>query len=369
MKLPARLLVLLLMLVGLPLGGLLAAGQPIGPYLEFPPRTRYVTHAPFSWPVFWGLLALVCGAVAPFAVRGLRRGRDRRRDSTPALRPFPWWGWLGATLSGGTWILAWNRFPWLGPLQAHTFTPLWLGYILVMNGLTVRRTGRSPLTHHTGAYLSLFPVSACFWWFFEYLNRFVQNWFYVGESFDAWSYFWYATLPFSTVLPAVLATRAWLEGFSWPKDRFRGFLPLRIPRGRVPAWVVLLGAGAGLAGIGVWPNVLFPLLWVSPLLILVSGKALLSEAHVFTPVTRGDWDGVVTAALAALICGFFWEMWNIHSHAKWVYSIPYVHRYEVFEMPLLGYAGYLPFGLECVAVAALFLGRKGMDCGAGSVFP
>ena len=26
--------------------------------------------------------------------------------------------------------------------------------------------------------LMLFPVSAAFWWFFEYLNRYVWNWFW-----------------------------------------------------------------------------------------------------------------------------------------------------------------------------------------------
>jgi hypothetical protein len=40
-------------------------------------------------------------------------------------------------------------------------------------------------------------------------------------------------------------------------------------------------------------------------------------------------------------------MWNFFSLAKWQYSIPYVHRFLVFEMPILGFAGYLPFGLEC----------------------
>jgi len=46
-------------------------------------------------------------------------------------------------------------------------------------------------------------------------------------------------------------------------------------------------------------------------------------------------------------------MWNAHSLAKWEYSIPYVHRFLLFEMPALGYSGYLPFGLECAAVAKL----------------
>jgi hypothetical protein len=35
-------------------------------------------------------------------------------------------------------------------------------------------------------------------------------------------------------------------------------------------------------------------------------------------------------------------------------SIPYVQVFHIFEMPLLGYAGYLPFGLKCYCVANLF---------------
>ena len=38
--------------------------------------------------------------------------------------------------------------------------------------------------------------------------------------------------------------------------------------------------------------------------------------------------------------------------AKWIYAVPYVHHFQVWEMPLLGFGGYLPFGMECAAVAA-----------------
>jgi len=30
-------------------------------------------------------------------------------------------------------------------------------------------------------------------------------------------------------------------------------------------------------------------------------------------------------------------------------------------MPVLGYAGYLPFGLECIVVAEMVLGSSGKD--------
>jgi hypothetical protein len=46
-------------------------------------------------------------------------------------------------------------------------------------------------------------------------------------------------------------------------------------------------------------------------------------------------------------------MWNYYSYAKWIYTIPYVQRFEIFEMPLLGYAGYLPFGLACAVIAGM----------------
>jgi hypothetical protein len=46
-------------------------------------------------------------------------------------------------------------------------------------------------------------------------------------------------------------------------------------------------------------------------------------------------------------------MWNFHSLARWVYEVPLVGRFAIFEMPVLGYAGYLPFGLQCAAVGAM----------------
>lgn len=64
-----------------------------------------------------------------------------------------------------------------------------------------------------------------------------------------------------------------------------------------------------------------------------------------------------SSAVAALTCGFFWEMWNYHSEAKWIYSIPGVAIFPLFEMPLPGYSGYLPFGMMCaLAGHSLFRG-------------
>jgi hypothetical protein len=341
-------------MLGLPVLGVYLAGYPLDRYLEFPPKTRYVAHAPFSWPAFAVFVLGILAVVLPLIAKGLHAYKSYPEDaSAAALHPFPWWGWLGVATGILAWILAWSRFPWFAEFQAHTFSPLWFSYIVVINALCIRRTGHSLMTDRRGFFLLLFPVSAVFWWFFEYLNRFVQNWYYVGVDFSPWSYFWYATLSFATVLPAVLSTRELLISAAWIKAAYGRFRPVRLPRSNLPGAGVLLISAVGLAGIGVWPSYLFPLLWLSPLLMIVCLQALMKEGHIILEMAQGNWSGAVAASLAALLCGGFWEMWNYFSLAKWEYNVPLVHSFQIFEMPLLGYAGYLPFGLECTAIGTL----------------
>jgi len=346
-----KFLILAAMLLGLPLIGVFVAGLPVARYLEFPPQTRYVQHAPFSWPAFFVIVFLIAASVLPPAIKGIQSYRKTPLPAaTPTAYPFPWWGWIGVFGGMIAWVLAWTRFAWFADYQPHTFSPLWFSYILVVNALCWRRTGSSLMTARPGFFLLLFPVSAAFWWFFEYLNRFVQNWYYVGATFSPWTYFWYATLPFSTVLPAVLSTRQLLLGAGWISRGYARIRPIEISHPVPAAAGCLVLSAAGLAGIGVWPNFLFPFLWVCPLLTIIGLQTLMKERHLFRQTAAGDWRGAVAAVLAAIICGGFWEMWNYFSMAKWEYSIPLVQRLHIFEMPLLGYAGYLPFGLECAVI-------------------
>ena len=347
--------------LGLPLLGIAFCDRPLLSYLEFPPLTRYVPHAPFSWPPFIALALLIVATLTPFI---------RRLSAAPLILPhpsslpppassllphpssFPWWGWLGLAAGVVAWVLAWTRFAWFAPLQAFTFSPLWFAYIVVVNALLHRRTGHCMLIDRPRYTAGLFVVSAAFWWFFEYLNRFVQNWYYVGiGDLTRLEYVVFATLPFATVLPAVMGTYELLASVPRLSAGLTGFAPVRVRRPRVVAAIALAAAAAGLAGIGVWPDVLFPLLWLAPLIVITSLQALRGHPTIFAPLAGGDWRRVFLLALAALICGFFWEMWNYPSLAKWIYAVPYVNRFHLFEMPLVGYAGYLPFGLECAVVA------------------
>ncbi|ODT45398.1 MAG: hypothetical protein ABS70_03255 [Nitrospira sp. SCN 59-13] len=364
----------LLAITTLPLLGPWLDGRSLRPYLEFPPlSTGMVTPAPFSWPIFIGLSMLIIGLLAPLIVRVARTNAGRMSVSSTqggtshgtvrrerVIAPaFPWWGWGTVVWTVCVWFLAWTRLDWMQAWQPHTFTPLWLGYIVVVNALTYRSTGRCMLIHRPRYFLSLFPLSACFWWLFEYLNRFVENWYYVGGgTLTTWEYLIRATLPFATVLPAVLSTAEWLTACPRLSAGLDHGVAINLSGRRTGGWLLFCGAAAGLLGIGLWPAYLFPLVWVAPLLVITALQLIRDEPTIFSETAHGDWRTLWAVALAALICGWFWEMWNFYSLAHWQYAVPFVQGVTLFHMPLLGYAGYLPFGLECLAVANLCLARK-----------
>lgn len=346
-----------------PLLGAYLAGRPLAPYLAFPPMPPPVAQAPaFSWAVFAGLALFVIVVMAAPVWRLVEVGRRRRSAAVGrrmAGRPFPWWGWAGLGLLVVAWVLAWNRFAWFRPLQAYTFTPLWLGYIVVVNALAWRAGGHCWLTHRPAAYAALFPLSAAFWWFFEYLNRYARNWHYVGLGDPGpWEYFLHGSLSFSTVLPAVAATYQWLASYPIWDRAFRDYYPVGAVRSAALAWIALAVSVTALLGLGLRPELFFPFVWVAPLFLLAALQALLRQPHLFAPLAHGDWRAVMLSAAAGLVCGFFWELWNSGSQARWVYTVPYVQRFELFAMPALGYAGYLPFGMLCIAVVNAAAGRK-----------
>jgi hypothetical protein len=345
-----------LLLVGLPPAGVLLAGGCLGPYYEFPPRSRFIEHASFSWIAFALIGMLVAVSVAPL-IRALPRLRPH---AAQLPRHFPWWGWAGALFGLAAWILAWTRLTWFAPLQPHTFPMLWGAYIIVMNGLILRRTGSCPLTARPGSFAALFPASAAFWWLFEYLNRFVQNWYYAGADYPPGIYFILATLSFATVLPAVVSTRDWLLSFPAVHEILRGQRLPAVFASPTAARIALFVAALGLLLAGAAPNYGFPFLWLSPLVIMLAFQIQAGRCPLLNDACRGHWARIAAAALAGLVCGFFWELWNYGSLARWSYSVPFVDRWHLFAMPLLGYAGYLPFGLVCTLIgdAILSAGRE-----------
>lgn len=257
---------------------------------------------------------------------------------------------LGLVLLAVCWPLNWA----LPGLRTHLlFFPLWLGYVFVVEGWTQLRSGTSLLARSTRQFVGLFFLSIPVWWLFEAFNIRLANWDYLGrEEFSDLEYAVLCSVSFATVMPAVLGTAELVGGMGWMRRFARG---PRVPVTRgllvgsfVVGWTTLIA-------MLVFPKVMYPFVWVSGVLILEPVAHALGRRSLLTGLSRGDWRPWMALWVGSLVCGFFWEFWNMWSYPKWIYHVPFVGFLKVFEMPLLGYLGYLPFAMELYLVRELLM--------------
>ncbi|MFQ5960830.1 MAG: hypothetical protein ACE5MG_05500 [Candidatus Methylomirabilales bacterium] len=274
--------------------------------------------------------------------------------------PRAWYEWIGWLLLGVSWPLNWL----LPGLRTHVlFFPLWLGYTLIVDGLVFRRTGSSLLTRSPRDFAMLFLISAPAWWLFEIINWRTANWQYLGgELFSQVEYFVLASVSFSTVIPAVFSTAELVGTFGWIERFAHGRRISPTPR---TCWGLFLTGCAMLGLVLAFPRYFYPLVWVSLFCILEPINVWVGKRSILTHLQHGDWRTVVALCTGALTCGFFWEMWNYFSYPKWAYHVPFANFWHLFEMPLLGYLGYLPFGLELYVLAHL-VGRRTFELRIGN---
>lgn len=309
------------------------------------------------------VLATLCAGIAALILFPRWFGFRPATPEPPAPRvALPFWFWVGTVLTLFFWWLMWSRVTLFGTLVYYAFTPLWWGFILMLDGLVYHRNnGRSLLASRPRTFVISALVSVAGWCFFEYFNYFVlSNWYYPYGHMAALPHVTIVVLfmlAYTTVWPAVLEWVALLYTFPRFVARYR-LGPAIVP----PASLMLWGGLALIVLTVFFPYPLFWAMWVGPLSVL-TGQLL--RKNIWTPLTpmrQGDWSAVMIAALASLGNGLFWEFWNHGSESPnpfswivppfptnpnfWIYDVPYVnviHPYS--EMPLLGYFGYLPFGI------------------------
>ena len=263
---------------------------------------------------------------------------------------YPFYGWIGICLIIIFWILNWS----LSDLRTHWgFFPLWLGYCLTIDALVYKRKKTSLIKRNFKAYIALFIISAPAWWLFELINWRTQNWFYMArDSFSTLEYFLYASLNFSTVIPAVFGTSELAGTFKWIRCLKKG--PL-ISTKNSTLFLLFFVGWIMLALLIIWPKYFFPCVWMSMYFILDPINVWLKSKSLIHFTNKRRWQPVMALWTGCLICGFFWEMWNFYSYPKWIYKVPYVDFLHIFEMPALGYLGYLPFALELYALYHLII--------------
>lgn len=227
------------------------------------------------------------------------------------------------------------------------FTPIaWSGYILLVDSIIYRIQGRSLMGQRRGELLLMLLLSLVFWLIFEAYNLHIKNWHYVGLPNQLWARCLGFGWSFAAILPAILLTARLLELLGFPKvsaSKVRigptgrrilillGFLCLTIPP-------FLSFSAARYLITPIWLGFVFVL---EPINAYRGGWSLLMDME------RGDLSRLMVMFASGLICGLLWEFWNYWAGAKWVYAVPIPLGPKVFEMPLGGYLGFLPFAVEC----------------------
>jgi hypothetical protein len=155
------------------------------------------------------------------------------------------------------------------------------------------------------------------------------------------------------VMPAVFGTAELSSTLQWI-SRMKARFPI-VPTKRVligffvTGWTMLFLLFA-------WPRTFFPFLWLSGYFILEPINIWLGNHSLADHTKEGNWRPVIALWIGCITTALFWEMWNYYSYPKWIYRIPYLDVFRIFEMPLLGYGGYLPFSLELFAIYNLIIG-------------
>jgi hypothetical protein len=268
---------------------------------------------------------------------------------------FPIHGLIGLALAITFWVLNWT-LPGLRTVWG--FFPMWLGYCLAVDALVFYRTRTSLIFRDWRKYILLFLISAPSWWLFEAFNLRLMNWYYRGaEVFTPIEFTFWSTLSFTTVLPAVFGSAELVSSFGFWKVIGPG------PRIRPDRKTTLIFFCLGWVMLGlmwVWPNIFFPFVWISVFFIIEPLNVWMGNRSLTEYTQKGNWRPVLALWLGVLLTAFFWEMWNYFSFPKWVYRIPWGGCCHIFEMPLLGYGGYLPFSLELFALYHLLIGFFGV---------
>jgi len=261
------------------------------------------------------------------------------------------WAGLGVVAAAEALLLAGE------PTVARWFTPIaWTGYVLFVDALTARFTGRSYLTTDRVDGLLVALASIACWWLFELYNapRFWRGgidaeglwWRYHGLEPNLFlrrvGYDW----AFATIFPAMFLTATALRATVFRRARVRPWRPTPPVLGFVVAAGVI-GAVLPLIVVSTW---LVPLVWIAWVLMLEPLNCRGGRPSWLADLAGGDASRLLGLLASGVICGVLWELWNYWAAARWTYTVPYLGGVKIFEMPVLGYLGFPPFALEAYAM-------------------
>lgn len=354
-------------------------------YFAFP-HLSASDKACFSMPIFIvGCIAALGLTLFLFFPTLLGFKKVKTETETHVIKvAFPKWFWVGLVMWGSAMICFVFQLEYPKLLVNWADLPLFWGLTLMLDGwVYVRRGGHSIIGDYPKAIIGIGVSAILGWMIFEYLNNFVlESWYYPkGELIPEDEFVIYAVLGSSGLIPPAIEFYALLKTFKGLALKYT-----HGPKITFPNWALYLVLTLSLLSLffaPYYPEVLFPALWYSPLILI---SVVLTKCKIwtpFTPVKNGDYSYVILLSLSYFFLGLCLEGFNYlsathvlgepnacgdilkeidvtYNASYWVYSIPYLNKYHLFEMPILGYLGYFPFGVYCAVWWILFANILGI---------
>jgi hypothetical protein len=221
-------------------------------------------------------------------------------------------------------------------LHNYTYPVVWWGLLLMIDAWNWRRHRRSLWRPDPARFFAVtLPASVLFWLLFEALNLRAPQWRYRGNVEGVHLQVLFGFASFSTVLPIVMECWWMLAG--------PACIPAALERfARRYKWLLiasgLLLLAVPLANDVFWFN---QGMWVAPALLLLPFPG--------PPVCRTPEPFATGWVAGSIGAGLLWEAINFPSPTGWQYLI-LPDAPHLFEMPLPGYLGFIPFGLSVLAV-------------------
>jgi hypothetical protein len=274
-----------------------------------------------------------------------------RHKRTPLAR-YGWFGLLALLIAE---LL---MFRGVQPLATY-FTPIaWSAYLMTVDAGVLSVTGHSRLRDDPRGFVVTAVLSVPLWLIFEAYNLRLKNWTYVGLPMSlgwaALGYVW----SFATITPAIFETADLVEAFGW----FKPARPLRFSPAAEGA-MVAFGAACLLAPLVLPQHVaryLFVLVWLGFVFLLDPINHRLGLPSFLGDLAAGRRSRFYSLFISGWVCGWLWEFWNYWAAAKWHYIFPVFQHWKIFEMPVPGYLGFLPFALECFVMYVAAAGALGL---------
>ena len=221
-------------------------------------------------------------------------------------------------------------------LSKAIYPILWWIIILFADAANFRQNNKPLIFGNPKKFFGIIlPVSVLYWLYFELANFYFPQWYYLGvfPSLSARSAM--AFLAFGTVIPIIIEIIKLLGG----PIEMENYVNRQFNFKLIHAFFFLIGIIFAATPF-FSDNFLFNQgIWLAPFLILLPLLKLENFSARFS----------LTVGISGLISGFLWELLNFWAGGKWKYLI-LPDNFRFFEMPLLGYLGFIPFAFSTLAV-------------------